>query len=320
MTALHITVGEQAPKSFAIGSAERVAGMCAVSARGVLRLAAAARARPQRGVERAGAAVRRHPGHEPRRPGEPRGAAPADRRRVEAGKIDRGDAQLLRGVFTLDERRASDVMTPRHRAHDRGHGADHRGGAAPTIRSRHSRFPLARRGRGPARARLQPRDDRRAAGGRGEAADRVHSPRDRRRARDAAAGRAARPPAGAARDHVPPWSTSTASSRASSRWRTSSRRSSARSGTRTTAPRGIRRLADGGIVVRGDTPLVDLEDEGVHLASEHSRVGRRHRPGAPRRHPEVRRPRDRRRTRAPRARDRRNRVKRVLIGPKRDDR
>src|SRR5690349_6377118 len=29
MTALHITVGEQAPKSFAIGSAERVAALCA---------------------------------------------------------------------------------------------------------------------------------------------------------------------------------------------------------------------------------------------------------------------------------------------------
>ena len=29
MTALHITVGEQAPKSFAIGSAERVAAICA---------------------------------------------------------------------------------------------------------------------------------------------------------------------------------------------------------------------------------------------------------------------------------------------------
>src|SRR5262249_7967345 len=30
MTALHITVGEQAPKSFAIGSAERVAAWCAL--------------------------------------------------------------------------------------------------------------------------------------------------------------------------------------------------------------------------------------------------------------------------------------------------
>src|SRR5262249_26999697 len=34
---------------------------------------------------------------------------------TEEGELDRGDAQLLQGVFTLDERRARDVMTPRTR-------------------------------------------------------------------------------------------------------------------------------------------------------------------------------------------------------------
>src|SRR5262249_24524791 len=34
---------------------------------------------------------------------------------VSAQELDAGDRQLLEGVFTLDERTAADVMTPRHR-------------------------------------------------------------------------------------------------------------------------------------------------------------------------------------------------------------
>jgi CBS domain containing-hemolysin-like protein len=34
---------------------------------------------------------------------------------TESGDVDKADARILRGAFTLDERRASDVMTPRRR-------------------------------------------------------------------------------------------------------------------------------------------------------------------------------------------------------------
>jgi CBS domain containing-hemolysin-like protein len=115
MTALHITVGEQAPKSFAIGSATRTALACAVplevfhrTLRPLVVLLNAA----------SNGLVRLFGGT----PASGHGSSPTlDELRLiigdaaTGGGVDKTDARILRGAFTLDERRASDVMTPRRR-------------------------------------------------------------------------------------------------------------------------------------------------------------------------------------------------------------
>ncbi len=238
MTALHITAGEQAPKSFAIGSAERVAGLCAyplqwfyISLRPLVRI-----------LNRASNAIVRLFGGTPATSHGDQASLEELRLLIraasETGKIDRGDSQLLRGVFTLDERTASDVMTPRHRLTTVATGQTIEEALRSTVRSRHSRFPL-----------LAPDDeleglvisremtDELLEGSGGLAIESIRHPivdRARRRSRWTwclpACRSSARPCAR--------WWTSTASSRASSPWRTSSRRSSVRSGTRTTRRAG----------------------------------------------------------------------------------
>src|SRR5215218_3548324 len=61
---------------------------------------------------------------------------------TEDGQIDRTEAQILHGIFTLDERRASDVMTPRTRVIALHPGESAREALERTRDQGHSRFPL----------------------------------------------------------------------------------------------------------------------------------------------------------------------------------
>ncbi len=142
MTTLHITVGEQAPKSFAIGSAPVVARVVAVPLEGFYRAL-----RPLVIVlnNASNAIVRLFGGT----PASTHGQDPTlDELRVligglaDEGTIDTADAQLLRGVFTLDERRAEDVMTPRARVAGVLVGQTVREALQATRGTGHSRFPL----------------------------------------------------------------------------------------------------------------------------------------------------------------------------------
>ena len=141
MTSLHITAGEQAPKSFAIGSAVRVAALCALpleifyrSFRPLVRVLNAA----SNGLVRAfgGTPTTSH--------AESAGLEELRRliRTASSEEIDAVDRQLLQGVFTLDERTASDVMTPRPRVVT-VHASDSVQEALTATRSSgHSRFPV----------------------------------------------------------------------------------------------------------------------------------------------------------------------------------
>ena len=64
---------------------------------------------------------------------------------TEGGDIDRTEAQILQGIFTLDERRAGDVMTPRTRVTALLTGETVRAALEATRDSGHSRFPLVDR-------------------------------------------------------------------------------------------------------------------------------------------------------------------------------
>jgi CBS domain containing-hemolysin-like protein len=111
MTALHITVGEQAPKSFAIGSAERVAVLVAWPLELFHRTL-----RPLVGLLNwlSNGLVRLFGGT----PATSHGGATIEELRhligevTTSGQVDRMDALMLQGVFTLDERRAAEIMTP----------------------------------------------------------------------------------------------------------------------------------------------------------------------------------------------------------------
>jgi CBS domain containing-hemolysin-like protein len=142
MTVFHITVGEQAPKSFAIGSAARVARLCAVPLQGfywafrplviVLNDASNGLVRLFGGTPASSHAQQ---------------ASLEELRTLiggltEDGGLDEADAQLLQGVFTLDERRAADVMTPRPRVRFVREGSTARGALEELRDSGHSRFPL----------------------------------------------------------------------------------------------------------------------------------------------------------------------------------
>ena len=115
MTSLHITIGEQAPKSFAIGSASRVAMICAVPLEvfhRALRPLVIVLNVASNGIVRLFGGT----------PATGHGSSPSlDELRLiigdasSGGGVDKTDARILRGAFTLDERRASDVMTPRRR-------------------------------------------------------------------------------------------------------------------------------------------------------------------------------------------------------------
>jgi CBS domain containing-hemolysin-like protein len=142
MTTLHITVGEQAPKSFAIGAAPAVARAASLPLEGFYRAL-----RPLVVVlnNASNAIVRAFGGT----PASTHGQDPTlDELRLligglaEEGTIDRTDAQMLRGVFTLDERRAEDVMTPRARVVVAHAGQRVREALEATRNTGHSRFPL----------------------------------------------------------------------------------------------------------------------------------------------------------------------------------
>lgn len=142
MTTLHITVGEQAPKSFAIGSAERTAEICALpleffyrTLRPLVRILNAASNRLVRVL----------------------GGTPASSHAQQAsleelrlliggmaagGHLDRSDQQILEGVFALDERKAQDVMTPRTRLSVVREGMTVVEALTETRGSGHSHFPL----------------------------------------------------------------------------------------------------------------------------------------------------------------------------------
>jgi len=142
MTALHITVGEQAPKSFAIGSAGSVAKFCALPLEIFHRSL-----RPLVVVlNNASNAIVRLFGGTPASSHAQQASLEELRQLIggltEEGQIDRADAQILQGVFTLDERRAADVMTPRTRLAALREGRSVREALEATRDTGHSRFPL----------------------------------------------------------------------------------------------------------------------------------------------------------------------------------
>jgi magnesium and cobalt exporter, CNNM family len=142
MTALHITAGEQAPKSFAIGSAARVAKFCAIPLEVFHRTL-----RPLVVVlNNASNALVRLFGGTPASSHAQQASLEELRQLIggltEEGELDEADAQLLQGVFTLDERRAGEVMTPRTRVKAVREGQTAREALQVTRESGHSRFPL----------------------------------------------------------------------------------------------------------------------------------------------------------------------------------
>jgi CBS domain containing-hemolysin-like protein len=148
MTALHITVGEQAPKSFAIGSAARVAKFCAVPLEVFHRTL-----RPLVVVlNNASNALVRVFGGTPASSHAQQASLEELRLLIggltEEGHLDQADVQLLQGIFTLDERRAGEVMTPRTRVTSMREGQTARGALSATRDSGHSRFPLLDRSGG----------------------------------------------------------------------------------------------------------------------------------------------------------------------------
>src|SRR5215211_1177046 len=142
LTTLHITVGEQAPKSFAIGSSATVARYCALPLEFFYRLL-----RPLvRVLNSASNALVRAFGGKPASSHAQQASLDELRQLIsgltEDGDIDRADAQLLQGVFTLDERRARDVMTPRPRIRAVHEGYTTRQALEAMRDSGHSRYPL----------------------------------------------------------------------------------------------------------------------------------------------------------------------------------
>ena len=141
MTGLHITAGEQAPKSFAIGSAARVGMLCAYPLEAFYR-----GFRPLvRALNRASNGLVRALGGTPTTSHAESASLEELRQLIHlanSDEIDATDRQLLQGVFTLDERNATDVMTPRPRVVAiRGADTVHEALLA-TRNSGHSRFPL----------------------------------------------------------------------------------------------------------------------------------------------------------------------------------
>src|SRR5215208_2271876 len=142
LTALHITVGEQAPKSFAIGSAAAALRFCAVPLELFQRLL-----RPVvLALNSASNAIVRAFGGTPASSHAQQASLEELRELIagltEEGDIDSADAQLLQGVFTLDERRAGEVMTPRTRVTAMREGQTVREAIEATSYAGHSRFPL----------------------------------------------------------------------------------------------------------------------------------------------------------------------------------
>lgn len=142
LTVIHITAGEQAPKSFAIGTPAPVAKFCALPLEIFHRAL-----RPLVIVlNNASNALVRLFGGTPASSHAQQASLEELRQLIggltDEGHIDHGDAQLLQGVFTLDERRAGDVMTPRTRVTALHEGQTVREALEATRDAGHSRFPL----------------------------------------------------------------------------------------------------------------------------------------------------------------------------------
>lgn len=142
MTTLHITVGEQAPKSFAIGASPKVARFCAIPLEGFHRVL-----RPLVVVLNAASnGLVRMAGGTPASSHAQQASLEELRHMIGGltteGQLDESDVQLLRGVFTLDERRSSDVMTPRRRVTAVRSTDTVRGALESTRGAGHSRFPV----------------------------------------------------------------------------------------------------------------------------------------------------------------------------------
>jgi CBS domain containing-hemolysin-like protein len=141
ITALHITIGEQAPKSFAIGSAERVVVLCAPPLEvfhRCLRPLVLALNSVSNGIVRVLGGT----------PATEHGEATLEELRhliaglQRSGEVDQLDARMLQGVFTLDERRAADILTPRLRVVAAVEGQTVGEALEIAVRSGHSRLPL----------------------------------------------------------------------------------------------------------------------------------------------------------------------------------
>jgi magnesium and cobalt exporter, CNNM family len=112
-TSLHITIGEQVPKIFAITNAETVARWCARPLRAfrlTFRPAVAL-------LNRVSNAMLRLVGVKPEQISEEEGGTPEELKLIiaeslQGGKIDPGEAVMLSGVFHLHEQEARQVMTP----------------------------------------------------------------------------------------------------------------------------------------------------------------------------------------------------------------
>ncbi|CAA9544818.1 MAG: Magnesium and cobalt efflux protein CorC [uncultured Thermoleophilia bacterium] len=271
MTALHITIGEQAPKSFAIGSAERVATLAAWplelfyrSLKPLVQVLNAA----SNGLVRAlgGTPAAEHGG---------RATINELRQMIYAvastGEVDTTDERILRGMFTLDERRASDVMTPFPRLATAEAGQTVEDVLRMAVPSGHSRIPV-----------MDPQADRRALGvvfvrdlteallqGRGDRPVEAYlhellvtpetQPLDRLLARM----QRARASIAAVLDEYGQLAGVISVEDIVEQIVGEIEDESDR-------PTSIRRLRDGRIVCPGDTPLSDLEAQGVHLGEAQS--------------------------------------------------
>ncbi len=141
MTALQITIGEQAPKSFAIGSAERVSLACAwpleVFHRSFRPLVLALNGFANAVVRTVGGTPAG--AHPPIGVEEIRGLIAS---MSHTGVLEPADIRLLSGLFTLDERRLREIMTPRPRATTLQASQTVESAIRSTRSRGHSRFPV----------------------------------------------------------------------------------------------------------------------------------------------------------------------------------
>jgi CBS domain containing-hemolysin-like protein len=142
ITALHVVVGELAPKTLAIQRAERTALIVARPLEWFRRLFAPIIA----ALNGTGNALVRAMGIE-RASDHDLAASPDDLQRliVESelgGALDPGEADMLEGVFTLHETTARDVMTPRPEVHGLAAETIVREALAEALGTGHSRFPV----------------------------------------------------------------------------------------------------------------------------------------------------------------------------------
>jgi len=143
ITALHVVVGELAPKTVAIQRAERTALSIARPLESFRWLFAPLIA----ALNGAGNALVRAIGVEPASERE-LAATPEDLQMLiaqseQGGALDPGEADMLEGVFQLHETRARDAMTPRPEVREIAADLSVRSALAEALASNHSRFPVS---------------------------------------------------------------------------------------------------------------------------------------------------------------------------------